>query len=129
MKMCRDWLFVVALMTAIVFAAAEVGAQVSIVLDDFNDDVGDLDGDGITDDIDTQPNNPSNDFEDTTNNPTTEGTITTHGDQDLTIGQEPVPDGVLFNAEDGGGNTPAQIIACNNLSQISVDSGESGKIT
>ena len=85
--------------------------------------------DGIADVIDTLPTQFSDDFDDTTDAPNTEGTIEERGDQVLGIGQTPVPDGVLFKADNTRGTDPAMINACDNASNLQVDSGDSGTIT
>lgn len=55
----------------------------------------DADEDGIVDQLDTQPNAFSNDFSDVGRNGTITGTITSRGDQKLTISEEPDPDDVI----------------------------------
>ena len=91
--------------------------------------VSNQDGDGIVDCIDEMPEEFTNDFEDSSIDGEIIGELTDRGDQDVTIYDEPDPDGVYFTADNTGGAAPAKIIACNNLSEISVDSGDSGTIT
>jgi len=57
-----------------------------------------------------------------------EGTIVDRGEQNVFINDSD-PGGIFFNAEKGGGETPATIIACDKAGQIEVDSGDSGNIT
>jgi len=47
----------------------------------------------------------------------------------ISILEEQNTEGIFFNAEKGGGDTPATIIACDKAGQITVDSGDSGNIT
>lgn len=68
----------------------------------------DADNDGILDDIDTAPVDPSNNsFDDGT----TSGTIV-RGDQNLSVFDVPSPDGVQIISDLNGGPTPASITDC-----------------
>jgi hypothetical protein len=88
----------------------------------------DVDGDGIYNDIDTQPFTLSNDFSDGT----TSGSIQDRGDQTLQISDVPDPtQGVLAQVTASNGTTnPALIQSCNGAAQHSLDAaGDSVVIT
>ncbi len=89
----------------------------------------DTDGDGIFDDVDTQPTTFSDDFSDTGLGGTTAGSIADRGDQDLTIEEEANPLGVKVTAAPSGGAAPADITACGGIGDVSLDAGEIVDIT
>lgn len=73
----------------------------------------DADADGISDDVDTQPNTFSNDFSDTGIGGTTVGTIITRGNQTITLMDAPNPEGVSIETDPSGGSgSSAQVTAC-----------------
>ena len=94
-----------------------------------NDD--DLDGDGISDRIDVQPNTFSNDFSDVAlgKKGKTSGTITDRGDQTLTVTEEANPKGVRIEADASGGPKKATISACGGITKASLGSGKSTEVT
>jgi hypothetical protein len=79
----------------------------------------DIDGDGITDWIDTLPNNYSNDF----NNGRVYGTITNRGDQNLIVLNEH-PNGVRIISTYPGGATPATVSFCDGSVTTTLKVGE-----
>ncbi|MFY3741999.1 MAG: hypothetical protein HMLIMOIP_002461 [Candidatus Nitrosomirales archaeon] len=81
----------------------------------FSASVEDKDVDGIFDNVDTLPTTFSNDFSDVGLSGTTTGTITTRGDQILTVREEPSPAGVRAKADPSGGPLPAVISACGGI--------------
>jgi hypothetical protein len=89
----------------------------------------DTDGDGILDDVDTLPNTISDDFSDTGLGGTTSGTITTRGDQILTISEEANPNGVRIVADNSGGLLPALGDACAGISLITMTPGDNIVVT
>lgn len=98
--------------------------------------VGDSDGDGIFDIIDTQPDTFSNDFSDLGVGGRTAGTIIDRGDQTVTITdilEMPfIEGGVLIKAAPSGAITPARISVCGGVAtggaEITIESGEAIKI-
>lgn len=73
----------------------------------------DNDNDGIINDIDTNPNTPSENFSDKGLGGKTDGTIISRGDQILSIFEEPNPKGIRVISDSGGGINPATIrIVC-----------------
>jgi hypothetical protein len=89
----------------------------------------DSDGDGILDDIDTLPFAVSDDFSDAGLGGLTSGTITTRGDQTLTISEEANPDGVRIAADISGGILPAVVEACGGISVLTINSGDELVVT
>lgn len=89
----------------------------------------DTDGDGILDDVDTLPNTISDDFSDISLGGTSSGTITTRGNQILTISEEPNPAGVRINADISGGLLPAVVSACGGISIITMSPGDDIVVT
>ena len=82
--------------------------------------------DGIADAVDTAPSIFSNDFSDGT----TSGTITSRGDQELTVTDSAdSTKGVDVAASTGGGVTPATVSACTGDSTLSLDTGDSFTVT
>jgi uncharacterized delta-60 repeat protein len=90
---------------------------------------GDVDGDGIEDSVDPSPNVFSNDFSDVgLSGGATSGTITSRGDQVLTIvDASSAVEGVLITASASGGANPA-LITVENVTH-SLDAGESIVVT
>ena len=84
----------------------------------------DIDGDGLSDDVDTLPNVASDDFSDISLGGTSSGTIVTRGDQTLTITEEPNPAGVRITADVSGGLTPATVSVCGGSATIDLDAGD-----
>jgi hypothetical protein len=84
----------------------------------------DTDGDGIYNDVDTLPTTPSDDFSDVGLVGKSSGTITTRGDQILTITEEPNPAGVRIYADILGGTTPATVSVCGDASKIALSPGD-----
>lgn len=89
----------------------------------------DADDDGIFDEVDVQPSTFSDDFSDIGLGGTTSGTITTRGDQTLTITEEANPDGVRIKADISGGPTQATVDACSGISTINFDAGDEVVVT
>ena len=89
----------------------------------------DADGDGIFDGVDTLPNTVSDDFSDIALGGTSLGTITTRGNQTLTITEEPNPDGVRITADISGGLLPAVVSACGGISIITLSPGDNIIVT
>lgn len=89
----------------------------------------DKDGDGIFNDVDTLPDTASDDFSDVGLGGTSSGTITTRGDQTLTITEEPNPDGVRITADVSGGLLPAVVNACDGISIIDLSPGDDIVVT
>ena len=87
------------------------------------------DSDGIADDVDTDPGSFSSDFSDVPLGGTTAGSISDRGDQDLTIVEEPNPDGVLITADPAGGPTSATVIACDTLVEYTLSAGDEMVLT
>ena len=88
---------------------------------------GDADGDGIADLIDTESTIFSDDFMDAA---TTSGTITSRGDQILTITDEPDPDGVRITADPAGGATQAATVSvCGGSSIVTLIPGDEVVVT
>lgn len=83
----------------------------------------DTDGDGIYNEVDTLPDTSSDDFSDVGLGGTSSGTITTRGDQILTITEEPNPAGVRI-ADISGGLTPATVSVCVGASKIALSPGD-----
>jgi len=75
----------------------------------------DADDDGISDEIDTAPGSPSNDFSDGK----TSGTVTDRGDQVLTIKDAPDPNKGIWIAA-AGGSAKAKVSACNGKVRLSL---------
>ena len=88
----------------------------------------DNDGDGIYNEVDTLPDTFSDDFSDGLVG-TSSGTITTRGDQILTITEEPNPAGVRINAGISGGSTPATVSVCAGASTINLTPGDEIVVT
>ncbi|MBI2604295.1 MAG: hypothetical protein HYW56_02010, partial [Candidatus Harrisonbacteria bacterium] len=82
----------------------------------------DIDNDGIFNEIDTQPNTPSNDFDDRPIGGTTFGTISSRGGLTLAI-EKPVASSVVRISASGAGTT-AVIIACAENFKVLVSSGD-----
>jgi PKD repeat protein len=86
----------------------------------------DTDGDGIFDNVDTQPTVFSNDFSDIPLGGTTSGTILSRGNQcptipcQLTIQEASPTTGILITSGSLGGLTPASISVCGGASILSV---------
>jgi PKD repeat protein len=86
----------------------------------------DTDGDGIFDNVDTQPTVFSNDFSDIPLGGTTFGTILSRGDQcptipcQLTVQEGSPSTGILITSGSLGGLTPASISVCGGASILSV---------
>jgi hypothetical protein len=91
--------------------------------------VADSDGDGISDNVDTQPTIFSQDFSDVSIDGTTTGTITNRGNQILTITEETNPSGVRIATDSAGGPTAATISACGGASIMSIGAGEEVVVT
>ena len=89
----------------------------------------DTDLDGIFNDVDTLPNTISDDFSDIPLGGTSSGTITTRGDQILTITEETNPSGVRIAADVSGGLLPAIVNACGGLSLITLSSEDEVVVT
>jgi len=89
----------------------------------------DVDNDGIKNEIDTQPAVPSFDFSDIPGGGTTSGTITSSGDQTLTITEEPNPDGVKIVADISGGSTAATVSACGGATILTLTAGDESIVT
>src|SRR5574341_672087 len=85
-----------------------------------NDD----DNDGIYDSVDIQPNTFTDDFSDVGIGGTTTGSITSRGDQILTVLDEPNPDGVRIITDPAGGGNNAKITACGGSAKYSLSAGE-----
>ena len=81
------------------------------------------DGDGIADEIDTNPVHWSSGFSDVGLGGNTQGYIVARHEQVLIITDEPDPDGVRVVADPSGGATPAEIAYCNTDVQL-IDAGE-----
>jgi hypothetical protein len=88
----------------------------------------DDDLDGIFNSIDSQPSIFSNEFSDSGTGGTTDGIISTRGDQLLAVQDVPNPVGVNI-ASSGGGTSPATIALCQGNSHISVLPGDSADYT
>ncbi len=82
----------------------------------------DFDGDGIFNDIDSQPNAPSLDFSDGT----TSGTITDPGNQALEIMDAPAPLGIKITSL--GGTMPATITVCGGVN-MTITAGDTVIVT
>jgi hypothetical protein len=81
----------------------------------------DFDDDGILNNVDVEPNNPSNDASDDSSPIPTTLSIVSSGDQILTIIDDPDPtEGLQIIADPSGGPTPAQISTCGGASSIEV---------
>ena len=81
----------------------------------------DNDKDGIFNDVDTQPSEPSRDFSDGT----TTGTLTDTGDQTIhVVDAGTAGDGVLVTAYTPGGPDPASLSVCGGASQLSLTPGD-----
>ena len=89
----------------------------------------DIDRDGIYNEVDTLPNTSSDDFSDIALGGTSSGSITTRGDQILTITEEPNPAGVRINADISGGSTPATVSVCGGASTIDLSPGDEIVVT
>ena len=87
------------------------------------------DGDGIADDVDTDPASFSSDFSDVPSGGTTAGAIVSRGDQELTIVEEPNPAGVRIVAGSSGGPTPATVTACDALVEYTLSAGDEMVLT
>ena len=99
-----------------------VTQKVTIIADD-------PDGDGITECIDTQPAQFSDDFDESPIDGETEGTIESREDQNISILDQQNPEGIFFTVDNGGGTSPGLIVACDEAGELEVDSGDSGTIT
>ncbi len=92
--------------------------------------VQDIDGDGIFNNVDTQPTVFSNDFSDIPLGGTTYGAILSRGDQcpmipcQLTIQEVSPSIGILITPGAAGGLTPASISVCGGASILSVSPGD-----
>ena len=86
----------------------------------------DSDGDGIEDTVDTVPTVYSDDFSD---GATTSGTITSRGDQILTITDDPDPWGVRIKASPDGGTIPATVSVCGGEEILTLNAGDEGIVT
>lgn len=89
----------------------------------------DTDGDGIIDEVDTQPGTFSDQLSDVGLGGTTTGTITDRGDQILTISEEPNPGGVRVTVDPVGGATPATVSACGGASAFELTAGDEMVVT
>ncbi|MFI5405399.1 MAG: DNRLRE domain-containing protein [Nitrososphaerales archaeon] len=89
----------------------------------------DTDVDGIFDEVDTLPNTISDDFSDIALGGTSLGTITTRGNQTLTITEEPNPNGLRIAADISGGLVPAVVNACGGFSLITLSPGDEIVVT
>ena len=89
----------------------------------------DSDVDGIYDEVDLQPIVYSNDFSDIVIGGTTTGTIVNRGDQNLTVREEPNPDGVRIVADSSGGPTSATISACGGTAIFYLSAGDEVIVT
>jgi len=89
----------------------------------------DNDSDGISNDVDTLPNTPSDDFSDIALGGTSSGTITTRGTQILTITEEPNPAGVRINADISGGVTQATVSLCGGIATSNFNPGNEIVVT
>jgi hypothetical protein len=90
----------------------------------------DFDGDGISNIIDTDPTDPSNDFSDTgINGGMTNGTILNRGDQVLMITEEPNPSGIRIKADPSGGPGGAFISICGGAAQLLLTPGDEVIVT
>jgi hypothetical protein len=89
------------------------------------------DGDGISAEIDTLPEEYSDGFSDEDLDPagTTSGTITNRGDQMLTITDEPNPSGVRIAADPSGGATKASVSVCGGLVSLLFGPGDEVIVT
>ncbi len=70
-----------------------------------------------------------NNFSDLVSGGTTSGTIIDSGDQNLTITDEPNPDGVRIVADNSGGPKNAIVSVCGNKSIIKLDAGDEVIVT
>ncbi len=98
--------------TALVQYHKGSGVQTATLTFDSSDPTVDSDGDGIADIVDTDPTNPSLAFSDIPLGWTTFGSITSLGDQTLTIVDELSVNGVIISARSNGGATDATISDC-----------------
>jgi hypothetical protein len=89
----------------------------------------DTDGDGIYNEVDTLPSTFSNEFSDIALGGTSSGTITTRGDQILTITEETNPAGVRIDADISGGLVPAIVDVCGGISIITLGLGDEIVVT
>jgi hypothetical protein len=89
----------------------------------------DFDGDGIDNIIDTLRDTQSDDFSDMSFGGTSFGTITTRGDQILTISDAQNPSGVIITTQPGGGLLPDITNVCGGIAVISQDSGDGVGVT
>ena len=72
----------------------------------------DLDGDGIQDEVDTQPNVESSDFTDVPRGGVTSGTITDRAGIDINVRDLNDPDGGVLLWATGQGQAKAAVTAC-----------------
>ena len=77
----------------------------------------DKDGDGIYNDIDTLPEQFSNEF----NDGATTGVISDRGEQILVLSDEPTPEGVRIRVEPSAGVVPATVTVCGGIAAITLD--------
>jgi hypothetical protein len=89
----------------------------------------DTDHDGIFNEVDTLPNTYSDDFSDVSIGGTTTGTITSRGDQTLTIKEEPNPSGVRIKDLSSVGPSPAALKVCGGAARLSLDAGDEAIVT
>jgi hypothetical protein len=96
------------------------------VLSLFGEPLGSLgrDGDGIADDIDTNPVHYSSGFSDVGLGGSTSGYVAARQEQDLIITDAPDPEGVSVVADESGGALPATILYCSTEVE-DVDAGDS----
>jgi len=105
------------------------GDTVECIFDDTFVIPPDNDGDGIQNEIDAQPNTPSFDFTDIPGGGTTNGTITSLGDQTLSITEEVDPDGVRITVVSSSGPTPATVSVCGGIATLSFGAGDEVVVT
>jgi len=80
----------------------------------------DNDNDKIVNGIDTMPDDFSKDFDDSSFGGGTTGTLVDQGDQDVTIYEEPGPDGVFFIANDDTSDNTIAVVNANNNDNDSI---------
>ena len=89
----------------------------------------DLDSDGIQNIIDDDPTGPSTTFSDVSIGGTTSGTITSSGDQTLTVTEINNPTGVRITVSSSSGSESALVVACGGLSSYTLSPGSDIVVT
>ena len=87
-------------------------------------DVCDSDNDGISNNVDTQPNTFSNNFSDQGIGGVTAGAITSRGGQELSVTEAPSPGGVRILADSSGSGNNAKISACAGAATYTLSAGK-----